>query len=193
MALEAWKRIGNFLINKTTDNILPVLITRFELTLENDIRYRVFALHEIHIWMSCGFTGLFFQHRLGSHFYPRPVFPSGIVVACVCRSVCLCFRPSVRPRVCPRDNPSLVQAFKNHQIWTRSVKYLDRDWPWPSRSNWTLKSKFIPFWACPCYNAIINSFNKPRRLHGPDCFTVFILCTLCVRLCSFTIWGQMLI
>ena len=26
------------------------------------------------------------------------------------------------------------------------------NWPWPSKSNWTPKSKFSPFWACPCHN-----------------------------------------
>ena len=24
------------------------------------------------------------------------------------------------------------------------------DWPWPSKSNWTPKSKFTLLWACPC-------------------------------------------
>ena len=27
------------------------------------------------------------------------------------------------------------------------------DWSWPSRSNWTPKSKFTPFWACACHNS----------------------------------------
>ena len=27
------------------------------------------------------------------------------------------------------------------------------DWPWPSRSNLTSKSKFTPFWASPCDNS----------------------------------------
>ena len=27
------------------------------------------------------------------------------------------------------------------------------DWSWPSRSNWTPKSKFTSFWACPCHNS----------------------------------------
>ena len=27
------------------------------------------------------------------------------------------------------------------------------NWPWPSRSNYTPKSKFTPFWACPCHNS----------------------------------------
>ena len=27
------------------------------------------------------------------------------------------------------------------------------DWPWPSMSNLTSKSKFTPFWACPCDNS----------------------------------------
>ena len=30
---------------------------------------------------------------------------------------------------------------------------LQGDWPWPSRSNLTWKSKFTPFWAYPCHNS----------------------------------------
>ena len=26
-------------------------------------------------------------------------------------------------------------------------------WPWPLRLNWTPKSKFTQFWACPCHNS----------------------------------------
>ena len=43
-------------------------------------------------------------------FYPRPVWPSGIVVACVCLSVC----PSVRPSVCVCGKHLLVRAITQH-------------------------------------------------------------------------------
>ena len=75
-------------------------------------------------------------------------WPSGIVVACVCS----CGRQS---RACPRDNLSLVLAritkfepdMQNNLIKIPIV--LGVDWPWPSRSNLTWKSKFTQFWACP--------------------------------------------
>ena len=75
-------------------------------------------------------------------------WPSGIVVACVCS----CGRQS---RACPRDNLSLVLAritkfepdMQNNLVKIPIV--LGVDWPWPSRSNLTWKSKFTQFWACP--------------------------------------------
>ena len=75
-------------------------------------------------------------------------WPSGIVVACVCP----CGRQS---RACPRDNLSLVPAritkfepdMQNNLVKIPIV--LGVDWPWPSRSNLTWKSKFTQFWACP--------------------------------------------
>ena len=82
-------------------------------------------------------------------------WPSGIVVACVRPSV----RQSVRHQVCPCDNSSPVQArITKFGPWVEKtlVKIpivFGVDWPWPSRSNLTSKSKFTPFWACRCDNS----------------------------------------
>ena len=87
-------------------------------------------------------------------------WPSGIVVACVCLSVC----PSVR--VCGKH--LLVRAITHHLFklgslnldhkckrpWLGSLLFWGvGDWPWPSRSNLTSKSKFTPFWACPRHDS----------------------------------------
>ena len=95
-----------------------------------------------------------------SHFYPRPLWPSGIVVACVCVSVCSCVRVSVcQSRACPHDNSPLVQA-RITKFGTKVQKTLVKvpivfgdDRPWPSRSNLTWKSNFTSFWACPPHNS----------------------------------------
>ena len=68
-------------------------------------------------------------------------------------------RPSVRHQVCPCDNYWTVQAritklgpeVQNNLVKIPNVLW--DNWPWPSRSNWTPKSKFTPFWACPCHNS----------------------------------------
>ena len=88
------------------------------------------------------------QHVL---FFTRIQFwPSGIVVACVCPSV----RPSVRPSpILSCDNSSTIQF--GAKVQNNLVKIpivLWDNWPWPSRSNWTPKSKFTPFRACPYHN-----------------------------------------
>ena len=89
-----------------------------------------------------------------SVFYPRPVLASGY-----CRFPCPSIRPSVRHQVCPCDNSSTVQARITKfgpQVENNLVKIpivLWDNWPWPSRSNWTPKSKFTPVWACPCHNS----------------------------------------
>ena len=92
------------------------------------------------------------------HGFPRITtvfFNPGIVVVCICLYV------SVRPCV----NLELVRAITHHPLklgspnldhrckrpWLRSLFW--GDWPWLSRSNLTSKSKFTPFWACPCHNS----------------------------------------
>ena len=87
-----------------------------------------------------------FEQQLG---ISRNHYPSGIVVACVCPCVCPC--------VCV--NPQLVRAITHHPFKLGSPNLDKRykrpweDWSWPSRSNWTPKSKFTSFWACPCHNS----------------------------------------
>ena len=85
-----------------------------------------------------------------NYFFTRGQFwPSGIVVACVCP----CGRQS---RACLCDNLSLVLTritkfepdMQNILVKIPIVFWVD--WPWPSRSNLTWKSKFTLFWACPC-------------------------------------------
>ena len=87
-------------------------------------------------------------------------WPSGIVVACVCLSVCVSVFVCVRqPRACPRHKSRRVQARTTkfgQKVQNNLVKVpivLGGDWPWPSRSNLTWKAKFTPFWACPRHNS----------------------------------------
>ena len=76
-------------------------------------------------------------------------WPSGIVIACVCGSVCV-----YQSRACPHENSSPIQAritkfgpeMQNTLVWVPIVFEDDR--PWSSRSNWTWKSNFTSFWAC---------------------------------------------
>ena len=78
-------------------------------------------------------------------------WPSGIVIACVCGSVCVCVYQS---RACPHDNSSPIQAritkfgpeMQNTLVWVPIVFGDDR--LWSSRSNLTWKSNFTSFWAC---------------------------------------------
>ena len=67
-------------------------------------------------------------------------WPSGIVVASVCLSVCLCVRQSL---ACPRDNLSPVQARiikfgpEEQNTLVKIPIVLGVNWPWTSRSNLT--------------------------------------------------------
>ena len=113
-------------------------------------------------------------------------WPSGIVIACVCGSVCVCVYQSL---ACPGDNSTLIQAritkfwpeMQNTLVWVPIV--LGDDRPWPSRSNLTSKSNFTPFWASPHHNsspvqARITKFGPKMHLStvkipsnfGHDCF-----------------------
>ena len=90
----------------------------------------------------------------GYPFYPRPVLAFGY---------CRCLRLSVCPSVRPCVNHEFVRAITHHPFklgspnldhrckrpWLRSLLFGG----WPSRSNLTSKSKFTPFWACPCHNS----------------------------------------
>ena len=83
------------------------------------------------------------------------LWPSGIVVACVCLCVCVYVCVCVRQSsVCPDDNLSPAQATITKfgpEVQNTLIKIpivFGVHWPWPSRLNWTLKSKFTPFWAC---------------------------------------------
>ena len=74
-------------------------------------------------------------------FFTRGQFwPSGIVVASVCLSVCLCVRQSL---ACPRDNLSPVQARitkfgpEEQNTLVKIPIVLGVNWPWTSRSNLT--------------------------------------------------------
>ena len=74
-------------------------------------------------------------------------WPSGIVIACVCGSVCVCVYQS---RVCPHDNSSPIQAritkfgpeMQNTLVWAPLVFGDDR--PWSSRSNLTCFIYLLP-------------------------------------------------
>ena len=116
----------------------------------------------------------FIKVIMWSHFYPRPVLAfrycrylhlsvclSVRLYECVC--VCLCVH---QPRPCPHDNSSRVEArttkfgqkMQNNLLMVPIV--LGSDWPWPSRSNLTSKSKFTPFWACEFVRTISHHWLK---------------------------------
>ena len=84
-------------------------------------------------------------------FYPRPVLASGY---CRCLCLCVCVYQSL---ACPHDNSSPVQARitkfgpEKQDTLVKIPFVLGGNWPWPSRSNLTSKSKLTPFWACPNY------------------------------------------
>ena len=96
-------------------------------------------------------------------FLPEASF--GLRVLSSPASVCVC--QSVRQSLaCPRDNSGPVKPGVRARIAKFGPKVqktlvkipivLGGDWPWPSRSNLTStcsKSKFTPFWACPCDNS----------------------------------------
>ena len=96
-------------------------------------------------------------HVYGTHggFYPRPVLAFGYC-RCLRLSVCVCVR---QPRACPRHKSSRVQTRTTkfrQKVQNNLVKVpivLRGNWPWPSRSNLTWKTKFTPFWACPRHNS----------------------------------------
>ena len=80
------------------------------------------------------------------------------VQTCIMLWVCSYWETSV----CVCGNHLLVHAITHHPFkigspnmdhrckrpWLRSLLLCGGDWPWPSRSNLTLRSKVTPFWAC---------------------------------------------
>ena len=92
------------------------------------------------------------------HFLPEASF--GLRVLSLPASVCVC--PSLRQSWVVRaithhpfqpGSPNLDQRCKT---LVKIPIVLWNDWSWPSRSNWTPKSKFTPFWVCPCHNSPPN-------------------------------------
>ena len=77
--------------------------------------------------------------------------PASVCVS-VCQSVC-------QSLAYPRDNLGPVQARiakfgpKMQKTLVKVIIVLEGNWSWPSRSNWTSKSEFTPFWACPDHNS----------------------------------------
>ena len=93
-------------------------------------------------------------------FTRSQLWPSGIVVACVC--LCVCDRLSVcvrQPRACLRHISSRIEArttkfgqkMQNNLVEDPIV--LEADWPWPSRSKLTWKAKFTLLRTCPRRNS----------------------------------------
>ena len=80
-------------------------------------------------------------------------WPSGIVIACVCGSVCPCVYV-YQSRACPHDNSSLIQArITKFGPEMQNTLVLGDDRPWPSRSNFTWTSNFTSFWVCLHHNS----------------------------------------
>ena len=104
-------------------------------------------------WLFGGYMVVMYFQRVKPEnltFYPRPVMAFGYC-RCLRLSVCVCVRQS---SVCPDDNLSPAQATITKfgpEVQNTLIKIpivFGVHWPWPSRLNWTLKSKFTPFWAC---------------------------------------------
>ena len=100
-------------------------------------------LSTVKIPIDLGRDNLQIQFKFQSQklFFTRGQFwPSGIVVASVCLSVCLCVRQSL---ACPRDNLSPVQARitkfgpEEQNTLVKIPIVLGVNWPWTSRSNLT--------------------------------------------------------
>ena len=94
------------------------------------------------------------------HFLPEASF--GLRVLSLPASVCLCVSVRVcvcQPRACPRHKSSRIQARTTkfgQKVQNNLVKVpivLGGNWPRPSRSNFTWKAKFTPFWAYPRHNS----------------------------------------
>ena len=127
----------------------------------------------------CYKAKLFSHHTLISKikqtiFTRGQFWPSGIVIACVCGSVCV-----YQSRACPHDNSSPIQTritkfgpkMQNTLVWVPIV--LGDDRPWSSRSNSTRKSNFTSFWACPHHyssaiQARITKFGPKMHFFGLD-------------------------
>ena len=94
--------------------------------------------------------------------------------ACMAIGYYCCLRLSVRPcvnhlLVCAitQDPFKLGSPNLNHRYkrpWLRSLLFCD--WPLPSRSKLSSKSKFTPFWACPPDNS--SSVQARTTEFAPD-------------------------
>ena len=92
------------------------------------------------------------------HFYPRPVLAFGYcrcLRLCVCVSVCVCVNHGLVRTITHHpfklESLNLEQRYKRPRL--RSLLFFGDDRLWPSRSNWTWKSNFTSFWACPPHNS----------------------------------------
>ena len=105
-------------------------------------------------------------------------WPSGSVVACVSLSVTKFVRAITH---CPfkLGQPNLDQRCQRPSLVEIPIVLWD-DWSWPSRSNWTPKSNFTPFWACACQNSTpieitISKFGTKMHLNTVQIPTNFRL------------------
>ena len=120
------------------------------ITCISSIEYLCYADHSRKLLPRSAFTCNISNFHEAFLFTRGQFWPSGIVIACVCGSVCVCVYQS---RACPHDNSSPIQAritkfgpeMQNTLVWVPIVFGDDR--PWSSRSNLTWKSNFAPFWA----------------------------------------------
>ena len=86
----------------------------------------------------CGFAGSIF---VSDFFYPRPFWPTGIVIACVC--VCICVSVNfclssvhtITHHTFQLESPDLDEKMQN--ILLKVPIDWGGDWAWPSMSNLT--------------------------------------------------------
>ena len=94
------------------------------------------------------------EHIPNRIFTGGQFWPSGIVVACVCVCVCVCGNHELVRMITHHPfklgSPNLGQRCKTTSL--RSLLFygtFDLD----LQGQIELKSKFTPFWACPCHNS----------------------------------------
>ena len=121
------------------------------------------VVYEFIIQILCQFI-LLPETSFGLRVLSLPASVCMPVCLSVCPSVCLSVRLSVclsvcQSLACPRSNSGPVQA-RITKFWPKMQKTLVKvpiglwtDRPWPSRSNFTWKSKFTPLWSCPYHNS----------------------------------------
>ena len=113
-----------------------------------------------HVLMNCYYVCPFIlENKMYSTIFTRGQFCLRVLSlpAWLCTRVCVCLSVC-QSLACSCDNSGPVQARitkfgpKMQKTLFKVPIVLWTDRPWPSRSNLTYKSKFIPFWDCLLHN-----------------------------------------